>query len=267
MKMKTCPNCESKIGNSILGGKNELLNLESYNLLKSFLPVDFISENYCEKCIKDNNKDYELITKYNRYLKGWDENIHLKRIKNLNLKINKSGEELINEKKKIISKLSDSVMIFSNSPTKFVPIKFVESYIIVDTGMWSTSSDNYDSLISAVHDKMARDGKNSDDKLSEGFLKAKELIKTEVIKSYGNTLIDFKHTFSELANNGKILIYSQGTSALDNNKPILNFSEIEEKRKLTIESLEKEIFKIESFFKEKSIAELKKLMLTVYNTV
>ena len=71
MSFKNCPNCNAKIGKSLMGKPNELVSEEFYQKLKEFLPDDFIEKAYCVKCVTDiviNLERSNLVTKYNSFL-------------------------------------------------------------------------------------------------------------------------------------------------------------------------------------------------------
>ena len=152
------------------------------------------------------------------------------------------------------------MILYSCSTLEIELICLVESFIIVDSGMWSTSSDNLDAMWSAIHDKAAREGVESDKKLAKGFENIKALLKKAAFIEGGNCVVDVKYSFSELAGNGKILIHCQGTAAIDKNKPVPDFTSIYSEVKETKKELEDKIKNIEKETSEKSIHYLKEVI-------
>lgn len=128
--------------------------------------------------------------------------------------------QIENEK---FNKSKEYIKIYSNIPEGFKLIEFIESFIVVDTGMWSTSSDNLDAFWGALHDNIARSGSNTPSLIKKGFDDTKELLKREAFIRNGNCVVDLKYNFSELAGNGKILIYAQATAAINPNNKDLSF--------------------------------------------
>ena len=86
--------------------------------------------------------------------------------------------------------------------------------------MWSTSSDNLRG--SAVHDSIVRKGENHP-LIATGINDVKNLVKMEAIDKGCNSVVDLKFNFSELAGNGKILIFCQGTAAIDKGNKLPDF--------------------------------------------
>ena len=217
-----CSNCESKIGKALIGKDIKALSQESVLQLNQFLPESLRKDSFCEKCATYRPK-VELPHIYSRYEIYYD---------NLVLTVKKKKSELTDllseieiEKGKLDFNFND-IAIFSNTPPHIELIELVQSYFIVDSGMWSTSSDNLDAMWSAVHDSIARKGVDSESKLAQGFEISKKFLKQRAFIKGGNTVVDVKYNFSELAGNGKILMYCQGTAGVDKNKKVPSFTEI-----------------------------------------
>ena len=265
MNYKNCPNCNAKIGKSLMGKPNELVSEEFYQKLKEFLPDDFIEKAYCVKCVTDFNINLErsnLYSKYNSFLLNRiyvNKRIDKKKvlIKELDIVVEKREQTI---KELIELKFFKDVKIYSNTPDNIDLVGYVESFLVVNCGMWSTASDNFNPLLSVIHDQMASSGSNSDKLLSEGFSKAKDFIKYDACLKGANTIVDFKHSFSELAGNGKILIYSQGTAGIDKDRANIDFTEIEENHNSKLESIKNEIKEIEDYFASRTLADLKTLI-------
>ena len=248
-----------------MGKPNELVSEEFYQKLKQFLPDDFIKDSFCHKCVSTdfstNGESKTLYYKYSRYLVGKD--FINRRLSKKNA-LKRDLDSAIPEKEKRIKNLvqlrSQNVKIYSNTPNDIELIEYVESFQVVNCGMWSTSSDNFNPLISVIHDQMASSGSNSDKLLSEGFSTAKDFIRYDACLKGANSIVDFKHSFSELAGNGKILIYSQGTAGLDSSRPVISFDEIEENHNSKLESMKARIKEIEDYFATRTLDGLKALI-------
>jgi len=206
-----------------------MLSSDLYFKLKAILPSEFIEDAYCDNCFKlpDLKKynAFNIVEKYEKFLR--DKKRLLERLDNQNSVLEKAQiAELKEKKENLVRRHAEDVNIYSNTPIEFQLLGFVESFQVVDSGMWSTASDNFNPLISVVHDQLASAGNNSDELLSKGFAKAKKYIKYDACLKGGNVIVDFKHTFSELAGNGKILIYSQGTAGIDKTRPVIDFNSL-----------------------------------------
>ena len=217
-----CSNCESKIGKALIGKDIKALSQDSLSKLNEFLPENLRKDTFCEKCATYRPKVEfpHIYAKYQAHTKS------------LILTLEKKRNELadLNSEIEIEKGKSDfnfnNIGIFSNTPTHIELIELVESYFVIDSGMWSTSSDNLDAMWSAVHDSIARKGIDSENKLSKGFETSKRFLKQRAFIKGGNTVVDVKYNFSELAGNGKILMYCQGTAGVDKNKKVPSFTEI-----------------------------------------
>ena len=127
-------------------------------------------------------------------------------------------------------------MIYSNTPSEFKSIQLVESFMVVNSGMWSTSSDNLDPLWGVIHDSAAMKGSNTDSNLSNAFRDLKSRLKRQAFLLGANSIVDLKYNFSELAGNGKILVFVMGTAAINPASDKPSFGSIQEKfDALTIE--------------------------------
>jgi len=222
-----CPNCHSKTESDT--PNNKMLSSDLYFKLKAILPSEFIEDAYCDNCFKlpDLKKynPFNIVEKYEKFLR--DKKKLLESLDNQNSVLEKVQIAEFKEKKEnLVRRHAEDVNIYSNTPIEFQLLGFVESFQVVNSGMWSTASDNFNPLISVVHDQLASAGNNSDELLSKGFAKAKEYIKYDACLKGGNVIVDFKHTFSELAGNGKILIYSQGTAGIDKTRPVIDFNSL-----------------------------------------
>lgn len=248
-----CSNCDSKIGKAIIGKDNKGIGDESLKLLNNFLPESLRRNSFCEKCASYKPKvDFisHIYLKYKRYLGE------------LKITLNKLNRELDELNSKILIEKGNvdfnfnSIKLFSNSPENYELLEFIESYIIVDSGMWSTSSDNLDALWSAVHDKAAREGKDSQNKLTKGFEDSKKILKKKAFIIGGNSVVDVSFNFSELAGNGKILIYCQGTAAINKSNPVPSFDEVNEKYRDQLKTLSDKIDGVENELNIKTLVEL-----------
>ena len=105
--------------------------------------------------------------------------------------------------------------------------------------MWFTSSDNLDAMWSVIHDDIARKGNKTQNKLQDGCNEAKKNLTQSAILCRCYTIVDFKHTFSELAGNGKILIYSSGIASIDKSRALPNILITNEKRKILDELIKR----------------------------
>ena len=141
-------------------------------------------------------------------------------------------------------------------------IGYVESFMVVDSGMWSTSSDNLDAMWSVIHDNAARKGSDSLKKLGSGFRDTKDLIKKDCFIKGGNAVVDVKYSFSELAGNGKILVHCQGSAARLNTKETVDFSEIDMKYETKKISLEREVEEANKALSIYSEEKLRKLLVS-----
>lgn len=222
-----CPNCHSKIDSDT--PTNKMLCSDLYFKLKAILPSEFIEDAYCDNCFKlpdlQKYNAFNVVEKYEKFLR--DKKRLLEKLDNQNSVLEKVRISEFKEKKEnLVKRNAEDIVIYSNTPIEFQLLGFVESFQVVNSGMWSTASDNFNPLISMIHDQIASAGNNSDELLSQGFAKAKKYIKYDACLKGGNVIVDFKHTFSELAGNGKILIYSQGTAGIDKTRPVIDFNSL-----------------------------------------
>ncbi len=226
----------------MIGKEIKPLSNSSIDKINEFLPEELKSEVFCERCglHQERVEMYHIYVKYKRYHNNLDEEIH---------KIRKEEAEavanLTREKMKYFINFDDLIKFYSYVPSNITPIELIESQIIVDSGMWSTSSDNLDALWSAMHDKVARDGIDSKNKINEGFSNIKDLLKRECFIRGGNTVVDIKYNFSELAGNGKVLFHIQGTASINPEIEIPKFDNIEKKYSDSLSKLinkRKEVF-------------------------
>ena len=260
--MSTCANCNTKIGKPLIGKEIKKLDKSSLDKLNDFLPESVRRPSFCQKCLTINlsstvvNVDsYNIIRRLQDYLHRL--NMVLKKLEK---QIESLNDNLDREKGKLYYDFSSKMTLYSCYPNDVELLSFVESFIIVDSGMWSTSSDNLDAMWSAIHDNAARAGNDSDKKLSKGFDNIKALLKKSAFIEGGNCVVDVKYSFSELAGNGKILMHCQGTAAIDKNKPVPDFTSIYSEVKETKKELEDKIKNIEKETSEKSIHYLKEVV-------
>lgn len=253
--MTECSNCNSK-ARSLLGSSLKFLDKESVRKLNDFLPESLKSDSFCEKCATYKPK-VEFSHIYSRY-EIYIHNLSLE-LENKTKELNNLNSEIEIEKGQLNYNLND-IGIFSNTPTHIELIELVESYFVVDSGMWSTSSDNLDALWSAVHDNIAREGLDSANKLAKGFETSKRFLKKKAFIKGGNTVVDVKYNFSELAGNGKILMYCQGTAGIDKNKKIPFFNDIDSKYGNKVKTLTEEIGGIEKKLSLHSLVNLANLI-------
>tara|TARA_B110000908_G_C10154090_1_gene402785 strand:+ start:244 stop:1053 length:810 start_codon:yes stop_codon:yes gene_type:complete len=249
-----CPNCKSTIREEkgVFKGVNKIIPLENYQQIKEFISDDgFINEAYCESCaytlsILESSKS--LVRKYHDFFVR-----HPKKTERgeLSSKINKLEKDSDSTRVRIIKSFLNNVTLYSNNHNNFESVSLVEGFKVVDSGMWSTSSDNLDAMWSVVHDAAARKGEKSNSKISEGLNDVKDLIKMEAINKKCNTVLDLRFNFSELAGNGKILIFCQGTAAINTAKKLPDFSSLEKEFNL-IKTYKKTLEEIEHFLTYKS---------------
>lgn len=256
--MEKCSNCNSD-AKPLLGKRLRFLDRSSLEKLNDFLPDYLKSSSFCEKCseYKPAVEVPHIYLKYKDYIQNLLKERERKKSQLVNL-----VSDLETQKSELYDN-TFNIVIFSNTPSHIELIELVESYFIVDSGMWSTSSDNIDGVWGAVHDKIARKGEDSHNKLSEGFEKSKSSIKLNTFLRGGNTVVDFKYSFSELAGNGKILVYCQGTAGIDQKKNVPNFSGIYSKYNEKLNLLQDEIDVIDKIVLLKSPELLSKLIRTL----
>jgi hypothetical protein len=257
--MSNCHNCDAKIGKPLIGSENKEVTPLSVLTLNDFLPNKLKRSSFCEKCstYKPKVESPHIYVKYKEHYKDLALTLKKKRSELEDL-----SSQIILEKGSINFNHNDLVM-YSNTPANYELIEFVESYIIVDSGMWSTSSDNLDAMWSAVHDSVARIGVESENKLSKGFSDSKYLLKKAAFIIGGNCVVDIKHSFSDLAGNGKILIHCQGTAAIDNSRPIPSFVEIDLKYKEQLDIITTEVNTLEKELNTKSLEHFSNLIKSI----
>ena len=249
-----CPNCKSKIRNEegMFKSKNEIISKENYDKIKEFIDNDeFIAEAYCNSCayvIYLSESNSSLLSNYNQLFFDHPKKAEKKQ---LEIKINELRDETDSDRIRIIKSFLSNVNLYSNDKQDFQSIGLVESFKVVDSGMWSTSSDNLDAMWSVVHDAAARKGEKSNSKISEGLNDVKDLIRMEAIDKGCNSVIDIRFNFSELAGNGKILIFCQGTAAIDKKHKVADFSSLEKEFNM-IKSYEKTLKEVNHFLTYKS---------------
>ena len=237
-----CPHCDSKIKEaSLINSENKFLNETSIKRINDFLPEKYPKKvkQYCDSCIFFD--DYEPKLCYiNERFKEYYENCKEKVESNeLDKEISSLSNHIAKTELIYSNSFQGSVKIYSTSPNNFLQEKFIESQIILDTGMWSTSSDNLDAMWSVIHDNIAREGSGTENKLQDGFNEAKKNLRQSATLARCNTIVDFKHTFSELAGNGKILIYSSGMASIDKSRALPDLSITNENRKILDELIKR----------------------------
>ncbi len=257
--MSNCHNCDAKIGKPLIGSENKEVTPVSLLTLNDFLPNKLKRSSFCEKCstYKPKVESPHIYVKYKEHYNSLALALKKKRSELEDL-----SSQIILDKGSIDFNYNDLVM-YSNTPTNYELIEFVESYFIVDSGMWSTSSDNLDAMWSAVHDSIARKGIESENKLSKGFSDSKKILKKQAFIKGGNTVVDVKFDFSELAGNGKILMYCQGTAAIDKSRPTPSFEEIDLKHKEQLDRITAEVNTLEKELKTKSLEDFSNLIKSI----
>lgn len=256
--MDKCSNCNSD-AKPLLGKKLRFLDRSSLEILNEFLPDYLKSSSFCEKCseYRPTVEFPHIYLKYKEYIQNLSKERERKKSQLANL-----VSELEMQKSELYDS-AYSIDVFSNTPPYIELIEFVEDYTIVDSGMWSTSSDNIGGVWGAVHDKIARKGDDSLNRLSEGFEKLRASIKLNAFLKGGNSVVDLKFSFSELAGNGKILMYCQGTAGIDRKKNIPDFRVIYSKKNEGLSLLQDEIDAIDKVVLLKSPELLSNLIKTL----
>ena len=254
-----CSNCQTKIGKPLIGKANNKLNEDLTHRLNQFLPEELRKPSFCQKCL-DTSPDTVAVfsdhiqRKVRKYINrvGKNKKRLLEDLDGISVKI-------MDEKRGIYDIHKEKIKLFSTIPPDCELIEYVESFMVVDSGMWSTSSDNLDAMWSVIHDNAARRGSDSLNKLGNGFRDTKELIKKSCFIKGGNAVVDTKYSFSELAGNGKILVHCQGTAARLNTTKSVDFSDIYKKydaKKMTLEREIEEADKLISLHSEEKLREL-----------
>lgn len=262
-----CPSCKSKIREkSVLLSANQFIAEDQANRINDFLPNEFQakSKQYCDSCLQidsSNQETYVINSKFNKF---YNELSELKESVELEEKISELSEDIAKTEVIYADSFLASVKLYSTAPDEISQEKFIESQIILDTGMWSTSSDNLDAVWSAVHDSIARKGTDTDNKLQSGFNQAQLNLKRAAAFSRCNTIIDFKHTFSELAGNGKILIYTSGMAGIEKSRELPNFSITNDKRK-SLDEMVKRNKKLREYLNSIHPKKFKNLIRTIKN--
>jgi uncharacterized protein YbjQ (UPF0145 family) len=255
-----CSNCSESISKPLIGKENKALDESSLKKINDFLPDELRQDSFCHKCssynhIRNNSVyDTHIYSKYSQYLNKISKKYKFKLTDLNNLKSN------INDEKGRLFPEFETVVLYSNTPKELELIEFIESYSVVDTGMWSTSSDNLDAVWSAIHDNIARKGSDTDNKLLNAFELTKEVLRKQAFMLSANSVVDVKYNFSELAGNGKILMYCSGTAAINPKKKVPQLNNIESKFKNQLEGLNSEIKELKSFLIEKSDDNFKALL-------
>jgi hypothetical protein len=245
-----CPNCQSKTGKSFLSGENKVLTQDSLIKLNQFIPEYLRKDSFCFECSSYQQYTAPLNHIYSRY------KYYISNIEGDIVKLKSDLEKL--EVKKIEERLNndfiESIKIYSNSPSGFESIEMVECFLVVNSGMWSTSSDNLDPMWSVLHDSMASKGTNSDSLLSKGFRDSKSVLKKQTFLKGGNSIIDVKYNFSELAGNGKILLYLQGTASINPKLDVPSFNSIDTKFNIERDKINNSINELNSILQVKSLS-------------
>ena len=253
-----CDNCNRHIEKKFLVATNMGLNKDGLDRLNAFLPEQLKKESFCEYCVKPNNyhEKNSLYKSYDVYFEQLESQLTTKENKYIEI-----SKELNSEKEEILVNSDiENIVLFSNTPNGYELLGLVESYRVVDSGMWSTSSDQLDAMWSAVHDNIARQGNNTNSNLSEGLINVKTTLKKIACTKGGNVVVDVKFNFSELAGNGKILMFCQGTVGIDKNRSLVDFEEVEKKYRGLIENLLLEISAIKEELKTKSTSDYEELV-------
>ena len=251
----SCSNCNSKLGKAFLGSENNALNPESTEKLNQFLPESLRRDSFCQRCLditfSKTVLDDNVLKKFRRY------------IRKLEKERQELNEKYISLEGEIQKKISDryivnreNVKLYSTVPQHLKLIEYVESFLVVNSGMWSTSSDNLDAMWSAIHDNMAREGKETNNLLGKGFYNTQDLIKKASFVKGGNAVVDVKYNFSELASNGKILVHCQGTAAYDEREKKIDFQDIYDNFKIELDKLRKQLDQYDILFEKYTEAKL-----------
>lgn len=252
-----CANCNTKITEkSMLSNGNKLLDKESTVLLNGFLPEEYQSESYCDYCLDTISAETSVINKHRyKYLPRI-----LNELENFKKELNVIEAEKNEKKINLFKEFESKIKLYSNTPKDIKEIEFVESFIVVDSGMWSTSSDNLDAMWSAIHDNVARAGNNTNKLIKDGFESAKSLIKREAFLKEANCVINLSFKFSDLAGNGKILIFAQGTAAFDSTGVKFKLDDIDNSLNDDINEINTLINEYENILVEKSFDNLYNLI-------
>lgn len=260
-----CPNCKAKIRaeKGMFKGVNRIIPKEHYQKIKEFInDDDFIEEAYCESCAYAIWKSDSTTSLLSFYYKHFFDHPKKAEKKQLEIKIKELKQETDSVRIRIIKSFLNNVNLYSNNNEKFESVGLVEGFKVVDSGMWSTSSDNLDAMWSAVHDSIARKGEKSNSLIASGLKDVKDLIRMEAIDKGCNSVVDLKFNFSELAGNGKILVFCQGTAAIDRKNKLPDFSSLDKEFKM-IQQYEKILEELNYFLTYKSPAALADFIKTL----
>lgn len=255
----SCSNCKSKLGKAFLGSENNALNPESTEKLNQFLPESLRKNSFCQRCLditfSKTVLDDNVLKKFKRYIKKLEK--ERQAINGKNISLQDQIQKKISERY-IVNR--ENVKLYSTVPQQFNLIEYVESFLVVNSGMWSTSSDNLDAMWSVIHDNMAREGKETKNLLAKGFYNTQDLIKKAAFMKGGNAVVDVKYNFSELASNGKILVHCQGTAAFDDKGKKFDFQDIHDNFRIESNKFENQLEEYESMFKKYTEAKLYELL-------
>lgn len=252
-----CPNCDSKTGKSFLSGENKVLTQDSLSKLNQFLPEYLRKNSFCFEC--SSHQEYtvpyhHIYKKYKEYISNVEGDIVKLRSEIEKLEVKKLEERLITDFD------IESIKLYTNSPSGLESIEMVECFLVVNSGMWSTSSDNLDPMWSVLHDSMASKGTQSDSLLSKGFRESKLVLKKQAFLKGANSIIDVKYNFSELAGNGKILLYLQGTASINPKLDVPSFNSIDSKFNIERDKINDSINELNSILEANSLSKLGNLI-------
>lgn len=243
--MERCSFCKKEISTSLIKRVN-LLPEDFNQKVADFFPDNFpIQPNsFCSNCLSFNGGNRVIYSTYEENFKKWVSSNELESIRHKLKAIEKKLEEEGDEegyKKKYISKdlnsIAKRIKVFSVLRNDLELVAYGDVMEIVDSGMLATSSDNFNGVWGVVFDNIAREGLDSENRLSKALDVVKKKLMIKCAYKLCDTIVDFKYSFSELAGNGKILVLASGTFA-KSNECIDIFKEVNQNAKESLSDID-----------------------------
>lgn len=203
--MENCPVCNAKIksgrNQGFLGGSsNSLLSDSIKQKMNNRLPEELKFEEACYDCLKTNPAKQGTIADSMVILRD--------KMKKENVSYADEAKELTKE---VNVEALKNVKYFSNTPTNFTAVHYIDAVVMFDSGSRSTASDNLEGAWNVIHDEIAIK-LGSVENVETALEMAKAQLQSKCFSLECDKIANVQPTYSDLAANGKILVHLSGTA-------------------------------------------------------